>query len=84
MVTTANAWERGQVAALGGAYEATRQTVALAHVDPVGSSARAHGIELEVMKHTEAEKGPCGYPAPSGRALVRGVRPVPAVGPITA
>jgi transposase len=63
-VTPANEQERQQVFDLGkDIQEATGQTVSLADVDqgytgeqPVADAA-AHGITLEVVKHTEAKKG---------------------------
>lgn len=63
-VTAANAQERDQVFALAGAVqEATGQSVTLAYVDQgytgdqPAADAAAHGITLEVVKHTEAKKG---------------------------
>ena len=63
-VTPADEQERAQVAGLAAAVqEATGQTVSLAYVDQgytgdqPAADARAHGIELEVVKHTEAKKG---------------------------
>ena len=63
-VTAANAQERAEVADLSAAVQnATGQTVTLAYVDqgytgaqPVADAA-AHGIRLEVVKHTEAKRG---------------------------
>jgi transposase len=63
-VTRADAQERAQVAELAAAVqEATGQTVTLAYVDQgytgdqPAADAAAHGIRLEVVKHTEAKKG---------------------------
>ena len=63
-VTAANEQERAEVADLSAAVQnATGQTVTLAYVDqgytgaqPVADAA-AHGIRLEVVKHTEAKRG---------------------------
>ena len=63
-VTAANAQERAEVADLSAAVQnATGQTVTLAYVDqgytgaqPIADAA-AHGIRLEVVKHTEAKRG---------------------------
>jgi transposase len=63
-VTPADEQERAQVAALAEAVqEVTGETVSLAFVDqgytgdrPV-ADAEAHGIRLEVVKHTEAKRG---------------------------
>ena len=63
-VTAANEQERAEVADLSAAVQnATGQTIALAYVDqgytgaqPVADAA-AHGIRLEVVKHTEAKRG---------------------------
>jgi len=64
VVTPADAQERAQVAELAAAVqEATGQTVTLAYVDQgytgdqPEADAAAHGIRLEVVKHTEAKKG---------------------------
>ena len=63
-VTPANASERDQVAALAADVQAaTGQTVTRAYVDQgytgdqPAADAAAHGIALEVVKHTEAKKG---------------------------
>lgn len=63
-VTPANEQERTQVTALAEqVQEVTGQTVTLAYVDQgytgeaPAEAARAQGIELEVVKHTEAKKG---------------------------
>ncbi|HEX8430326.1 MAG TPA: IS5 family transposase [Longimicrobium sp.] len=63
-VTPANEQERSQVEALAAAVqEATGESVELAYVDQgyTGEDAEAaaaeHGIQLEVIKHTEAKKG---------------------------
>ena len=62
--TPADASERTQVAALAADVQATTgQTVTLAYVDQgytgdqPAADAAAHGITLEVVKHTEAKKG---------------------------
>jgi len=64
VVTPADAQERGQVAELAAAaQEATGQTVTLAYVDQgytgdqPEADAAAHGIRLEVVKHSEPKKG---------------------------
>ena len=63
-VTPANASERDQVAALAAEVQAaTGQTVTLAYVDQgytgdqPAADAATHGIQLEVVRHTEAKKG---------------------------
>lgn len=63
-VTPANEQERAQVAALAQeVQEITGQSVELAYVDQgytgeeVAEAAAAHGIQLEVVKHTEAKRG---------------------------
>src|SRR6266568_3735713 len=63
-VTPANEQERAQVAELAEAVqEVTGDTVALAFVDQgytgatPAAAAAAHGIRLEVVKHTEAKRG---------------------------
>jgi len=63
-VTAAGEQERAQVADLAAAVqEATGQTVTLAYVDQgytgaqPAADAAAHGIRLEVVKHTEAKRG---------------------------
>ena len=63
-VTAANEQEREQVAALAARVQAvTGGTVTLAYVDQgytgdnAAEQAQAHGIQLEVVKHTEAKKG---------------------------
>src|SRR5215207_3041339 len=63
-VTPANEQDRAQVAKLAEAVqEVTGETVALAFVDQgytgdqPASDAEAHGIRLEVVKHTEAKRG---------------------------
>jgi transposase len=63
-VTPANEQDRAQVAALAEAVQAvTGETVALAFVDQgytgqrPAADAEAHGIRLEVVKHTEAKRG---------------------------
>ena len=63
-VTAANEQERAQVAELAAKLqEVTGGTVELAFVDQgytgeaAADQARGHGIELEVVKHTEAKKG---------------------------
>jgi transposase len=63
-VTPANEQERAQVAALAKAVqEVTGDTVSLAFVDQgytgdrPAADAEAHGIRLEVVKHTEAKHG---------------------------
>jgi transposase len=63
-VTAADEQERAQVAALAGAVqEATGETVELAYVDQgytgdgPAEAAKSHGIELCVVKHTEAKRG---------------------------
>ena len=63
-VTAASEQERAQVADLAAAVQAaTGQTVTLAYVDQGYTGARpaadaaTHGIELEVVKHTEAKRG---------------------------
>ena len=63
-VTPANEQERAQVAALAEAVqEVTGETVSLAFVDQgytggrPAADAEAHGIRLEVVKHTEAKRG---------------------------
>ena len=63
-VTAANEQERAEVADLSAAVQnATGQTVTLAYVDqgytgvPPVADAAAHGIRLEVVKHTEAKRG---------------------------
>lgn len=64
LVTPANEQERAQVAELAEAVqEATGDTVELAYVDQgytgeqPAADAAAHGIRLEVVKHTEAKRG---------------------------
>jgi transposase len=64
VVTPANEQDRAQVADLAEAVqEVTGETVALAFVDQgytgdqPASDAEAHGIRLEVVKHTEAKRG---------------------------
>lgn len=64
VVTPANEQERAQVAALAEAVqEVTGDTVELAYVDQgytgeqPAADAAAHGIHLEVVKHTEAKRG---------------------------
>jgi transposase len=64
LVTPANEQERAQVAELAAAVQAvTGDTVELAYVDQGYTGARpaadaaAHGIRLEVVKHTEAKRG---------------------------
>ena len=64
VVTPANDQERAQVADLAAAVqEATGDTVELAYVDQgytgdqPAADAAAHGIRLEVVKHTEAKRG---------------------------
>jgi transposase len=64
LVTPANAQERAQVAELAEAVqEVTGDTVELAYVDQgdtgeqPAADAAAHGIRLEVVKHTEAKRG---------------------------
>lgn len=64
LVTPANEQERAQVAQLAEAVqEATGETVELAYVDQgytgdqPAADAAAHGIRLEVVKHTEAKRG---------------------------
>ena len=63
-VTAASAQERDQVADLAAAVQqATGRSVTLAYVDQgytggqPAAAAAAHGIRLEVVKHTEAKKG---------------------------
>src|SRR5262249_36516767 len=63
-VTAANAQERAQVAALAAkVQEVTGSTVEIAFVDQgytgadAATQAQAHGIRLEVVKHTEVKKG---------------------------
>ena len=63
-VTAANEQERAQVAALAEEVQlATGQSVQLAYVDQgytgetPAEAAEAHGIQLEVVKHTEAKRG---------------------------
>ena len=63
-VTAAGEQERSQVAELAAAVqEATGQTVTLAYADQgytgaqPAADAAAHGIRLEVVKHTEAKRG---------------------------
>ena len=63
-VTPADEQERAQVAALAEAVqEVTGETVSLAFVDQgytgdrPAADAEAHGIRLEVVKHTEAKRG---------------------------
>ena len=63
-VTAANEQERAQVAALAEEVQlATGQSVELAYVDQgytgenPAEAAEAHGIQLEVVKHTEAKRG---------------------------
>ena len=63
-VTAANEQEREQVAELAARVQAvTGGTVTLAYVDQgytgenAAQQAQAHGIQLEVVKHTEAKKG---------------------------
>jgi len=63
-VTAANEQEREQVAALAEeVQQATAQTVELAYVDQgytgerAAEAASTHGIQLEVVKHTEAKRG---------------------------
>jgi len=63
-VTPANEQERDQVAALAEqVQQATGQSVELAYVDQgytgqrAEEAAAAHGIQLEVVKHTEAKRG---------------------------
>jgi transposase len=64
LVTPANEQERAQVAELAEAVqEVTGDTVELAYVDQgdtgdqPAADAAAHGIRLEVVKHTEAKRG---------------------------
>ena len=64
VVTPANEQDRAQVAKLAEAVqEVTGETVALAFVDQgytgdqPASDAEAHGIRLDVVKHTEAKRG---------------------------
>lgn len=64
VVTPANEQDRAQVAELAEAVQdATGETVALAFVDQgytgeqPAADAEAHGIRLEVVKHTEAKRG---------------------------
>ena len=64
VVTPANEQDRAQVAELAEAVqEVTGETVALAFVDQgytgdqPAADAEAHGIRLEVVKHTEAKRG---------------------------
>ena len=64
LVTPANEQERAQVAELAEAVQAvTGDTVELAYVDQgytgdqPAADAAAHGIRLEVVKHTEAKRG---------------------------
>jgi transposase len=64
VVTPANEQDRAQVADLAEAVqEVTGETVALAFVDQgytgdqPAADAEAHGIRLEVVKHTEAKRG---------------------------
>ena len=64
VVTPANEQERAQVAALAEAVQdATQQSVKLAYVDQgytgkkAAEAAAAHGIQLEVVKLTEARRG---------------------------
>jgi transposase len=64
LVTPANAQERAQVDQLAAAVQAaTGDTVELAYVDQgytgeqPAADAAAHGIRLEVVKHTEAKRG---------------------------
>ena len=64
VVTAANEQERAQAAALAeDVQQATGGTVELAYVDQgytgdaAAEQAKAHGIELEIVKHTEAKKG---------------------------
>lgn len=64
VVTAANEQERDQVATLAAhVQEATGGTVELAYVDQgytgetAANEAKAQGIELEIVKHTEAKKG---------------------------
>jgi transposase len=63
-VTAANEQERAQVAALAEEVQlATGQSVELAYADQgytgenPAEAAEAHGIQLEVVKHTEAKRG---------------------------
>lgn len=63
-VTAANQQDRAQVSALAQAVqEATGQNVQLAYVDQgytgeqPAADAAAHGLKLEVIKHTEAKRG---------------------------
>jgi transposase len=63
-VTPANEQDRAQVAELAAAVQdVTGETVALAFVDQgytgdqPAADAEAHGIRLEVVKHTEAKRG---------------------------
>jgi transposase len=63
-VTPADAQDREQVERLAEAVQdITGQTVELAYVDQgytgerAGHAAQAHGIRLEVIKHTEAKRG---------------------------
>ena len=63
-VTAANEQEREQVAELAEeVQQATAQTVELAYVDQgytgerAAEAASTHGIQLEVVKHTEAKRG---------------------------
>lgn len=63
-VTPANAQDRAQVGALAAAVQAvTGQHVSLGYVDQgytgadPADAAAAHGIRLEVVKHTEAKRG---------------------------
>jgi len=63
-VTSASEQDRAQVEQLAQAVqEVTGQSVSLAYVDQgytgetAREGARSHGIELEVVKHTEAKRG---------------------------
>lgn len=65
-VTPADEQERAQVAALAQeVQEITGESVELAHVDPgytgeevaEAEAAAAHGLQPEVVKHTEAKRG---------------------------
>jgi transposase len=88
-VTAANEPERGQVAELTAQLRTvTGGTVEMAFVDQgytgeaAAEEAKANGIRLEVVKHTEAKRGFGLLPRRwGGRTQSRMARPVPEAGP---